>query len=189
LLHGEPPEIEDLLGLIWLIDDRERSGSTSPVAGRGIGQATDDDDREHVSAASHGFEKLDTVHPRHVNIEDRAVAVAGTAGLRLLLECEALEAREFALPALVRFRFLALEDVIDAGDDAAGPVLQLGSDLIVGICPGEGLEHIGRGRFGFHNPHQHRVIELTNDLDNLGGCRRSGNLLHQTLPPGIAKTV
>jgi hypothetical protein len=31
----------------------------------------------------------------------------------------------------MRIRFLVLEDVIDPGDDAAEPVLQVGSDVIV----------------------------------------------------------
>jgi hypothetical protein len=93
------------------------------------------------------------------------------------------------LPALVRFRFLAPEDVIDPGDDAAGPVLQFGADLIVRSCPGERFEDLGRGRFGFHDPHQHRIIEWSDNFDYLGGGRSSRNLLHQTLPPGITETT
>ena len=47
--------------------------------------------------------------------------------------------RAARLAALVGFRFLALQDVVDLRDDAARPVLQLGADLIVGGRLGEGL--------------------------------------------------
>src|SRR5438105_3488905 len=91
------------------------------------------------------------------------VAITGAFRSRLLPQ----------LPAFVRFGFLALEDVVDLGDGAAGPMLELGADLIVSGRPGEGLEHFGRGCRGFHNPHQHGVLEGTDDLDDLGGGRRS----------------
>jgi hypothetical protein len=59
------------------------------------------------------------------------------------------------LSALVRFRFFALEDSIDPGDGAAGPVFQFRADLIVSGSPSERFEHLGRRRFGLDDPHQH----------------------------------
>jgi hypothetical protein len=81
LIQGAAHEAENLLGLTWLLDDRECPGDANPVCGRGIDSAADYDDRMHVAAAPYGFEKLDAAHSRHVNIEDQAVALAGSAGI------------------------------------------------------------------------------------------------------------
>jgi len=70
LIQGAAHEAENLLGLIWLLDDRKRPGDASPVCGRGIDSAADDDDRMEVTAAPYGFEKLDAAHSRHMDIED-----------------------------------------------------------------------------------------------------------------------
>src|SRR6516165_7740845 len=86
-------------------------------------------------------------------------------------------------PALVSLRFLALEDLVNPGNDAARPVFQLGANLIVVGRPGEGLEHLGRGRFGLHDSHQDGIIERTHDFYDLRGGRRSSNLLHRTVLP------
>jgi hypothetical protein len=89
LIQGAAYEVENLLGLIWLLEDCERFGNTSPVAGRGIGPAANEDYRQHVAATPHSFEKLDTAHSRHVHIEDQAVALTGSAGIKKrLARCE-----------------------------------------------------------------------------------------------------
>ena len=79
VIQNAAHEADKLLGLIWLLDDRERSGCASSVCGHRIDPSADDDSRKHVGAAAHGFEKLETTHSRHMDIEDQAVALAGPA--------------------------------------------------------------------------------------------------------------
>jgi hypothetical protein len=83
--------------LIWLLDDRKRSGRASPVPGHGIDPPADDDSRQHVAAAMHSFEKLDTTHSRHLDIEDQAIALARpTISEKLPARCELLRVEALA---------------------------------------------------------------------------------------------
>jgi hypothetical protein len=50
-----------------------------PPPGPGIRAAADDDGRTYVAPPAHGFEELDPVHFRHMDIKDQAVALAGPA--------------------------------------------------------------------------------------------------------------
>src|SRR5437667_513589 len=117
----------------------------------------------------------------------RWMPLADRAALKVAAAPRRLRSFIIAIPsvtsALVRFRFFAFEDFIDLGDSPAGPVFQLGADLIVSGSPGECFEHLGRRRLGLHDPHQHRIVERPDYLDDLcGGCR-SRNLAHRTVPP------
>jgi hypothetical protein len=59
------------------------------------------------------------------------------------------------LSALVWFLFFALDDFTDLDDSAAGPAFRFRPGLIVSGSPRECFEHLGRGRLGLHDPHQH----------------------------------
>jgi hypothetical protein len=114
LIHREAQEVENLLDLIWLLDDRERSGSASSVPGRGIDPAADDDDRQHVSATSHGFEKLDTAHSRQVHIKDQAVTLGVAIGIeKLPARCELPRLQALAFeeqPERIPYSSIIVED-------------------------------------------------------------------------------
>src|SRR6516164_9351815 len=55
--------------------------------------------------------------------------------------------------------------------------------MIVGGCPVEGLEHLGRGRFGLYDPHYHGVVERSDNLGDFRGGGGSSNLLHRNILP------
>src|SRR5437764_10173253 len=45
---------------------------------------------------------------------------------------------------------------------------QFAAELVVGMRPGEGFEHLGLGRPGGEDPGDHPVVEMAEDRDDLG---------------------
>src|SRR5205807_2713284 len=67
-------------------------------------------------------------------------------------------------------------------DIAAPMALQLGADLVVRAVPGEGFEHLGRGRAGRQDAGDNTVIEMAADRDDFGSGGGSREFTHRYSP-------
>ena len=95
--QGDAHEVEHLMGLMRLLDDREHAGSASAVPDGGVNPAAEDDDRKHGAVAPHGFKELDAAYSRHMNIDDQAIALGGPIGSeKLPTRCELSRLKAFA---------------------------------------------------------------------------------------------
>jgi hypothetical protein len=93
----ESHEVENFVGLIRLLNHRERTGGPGAVSGRGIGPAADHDDRKPIAASAHAFEQLEATHPRHMDVDDQAVPVARPDGVEeLSAGCKFMRLEAFA---------------------------------------------------------------------------------------------